>query len=117
MTNRIVLGQRGSESGIWVSKPGINALTAGADDLLLSTSISAMQIVASGVISGPSSNTDYDFTIPDLGFTPMVLIGGSHVAAYSFPNATTLRVRVLTNPSGAGGNAVTWAVTNQRIQH
>jgi hypothetical protein len=76
-----------------------------------------MQIVASGVIYGPSNFTDYDFTVPDLGFSPIVLLGGSHACAYSFPNATTLRIRVLNNAYGAGGNNITWAVTNQRILH
>lgn len=85
--------------------------------MLLSTTLPSLQIVASGVISSPSNFTDYDRTIPNLGFTPVVLLSGSHLAAYTFPNATTLRIRVLNNASGVPGNAVTWAVTNQRIMH
>ena len=117
MSRRIVLGQRGSEGGIWVSKPGYDAMTATEDQCLLSTTTQSLQIVASGVIYGPGNQTDYDFTIPNLGYTPLVLLAGSHVAAYSFPSSTTLRIRVLGNSWGAGGNSVTWAVTNQRIQH
>lgn len=117
MTNRVVLGNRGAGAGFWVSKPGINVLTGGEDDMLLSTSFGALQIVASGVISAPANFTDYDRTIPNLGFPPVVLIGGSHAAGYTFPNATTLRIHVLSNAYGAGGNSVTWAVTNQPMQH
>lgn len=117
MTNRVLLGKKGSDYGLWVSKPGQNVLTASDDNMLLSTDFQAFQIVASGVINNPSNNTDYNLTIPNLGFTPIVLLGGSHVCAYSFPNATTLRIRVFSNLFSAGGNTISWAVTNQRIRH
>lgn len=117
MTDRIILGQRGGISGVWVSKPGVNVHTAGDDDMLMATNIPAFQIVASGVIYSPASNTNYDFAIPNLGLNAIVLLSGAWVAAYTFPNATTLRVHVLTQPYGAGGSALTWAVTNQPIQH
>lgn len=116
MTNRVCLGQKGSDTGIWVSKPGVNVLTAGEDDMLLSTSFRALQIIASGVISSPANLTNYDRTIPNLGFQPIVLIGGNFATAYSFPNATTLRIRSFSPWMGNGGS-ITWAVTNQPILH
>jgi hypothetical protein len=39
MTQRIVVGNRGGTSGVWVSKPGADALTASEDDMLLSTEV------------------------------------------------------------------------------
>lgn len=118
MTRRIVVGNRGGASGVWVSKPGHDALTTSEDNMLLSTATPCMQIVASGVINSPSDFTDYDVAIPNLGFTPIVLTGGSYIVAYSFPNATTLRLRAFSKVYGAmGGPGITWAVTNQRIMH
>jgi hypothetical protein len=51
MTNRVLLGKRGTEYGLWVSKPGIDVTTAGIDDLLFSSSSSSTkygQVLAQG---------------------------------------------------------------------
>jgi hypothetical protein len=37
MANRVLVGKKGSDYGLWVSKPGGNALTDGDADLLLSS--------------------------------------------------------------------------------
>ena len=38
MSNRILLGQKGSEYGLWISKPGIDVTNANVEDLLFSSS-------------------------------------------------------------------------------
>lgn len=58
MANRILLGQRGSEFGLWVSKPGKDVTTAGINDLLFSSSNSTYkytQILARGSHTFPTT--------------------------------------------------------------
>ena len=42
MANRVLLGKKGSDYGLWVSKPTLNVLTEGDDDLLLSSTSASM---------------------------------------------------------------------------
>lgn len=73
MANRVLFGQRGGSPGFFVSKPGVDVVTAADDDLLLSTLQTNLQIVQSGVIPsavwGSAGNT---ITIPDQGFHPII---------------------------------------------
>jgi len=116
VTNRIIFGNRNGQPGIWVSKPGVNVLTATDDGLLFSSDRQAVQIVASGVITGAGNNTNHDIAIPNLGFKSLVITGGGVVTAYSFPNATTLRLSVYTRqPYADYVQDVHWALTNLRL--
>lgn len=51
MTKRVILGKRGSEYGIWVSKPGYNVQTATNDQLLLNISQAVDQVIMIGTIN------------------------------------------------------------------
>lgn len=73
MTNRVVLGKRGGVSGMWVSAPGVDVLTAADAQMLLSTSRANVQIVASGVFTGALAPSFVDVAIPNLGFKPIIL--------------------------------------------
>lgn len=118
MSGRIALGQKSGQYGLWVSRPGVEVLTASDDDMLLSTSRTGLMIIASGVIYSPGNNTTHDFTIPALGYTPLVIVTGAYVGGWSFPSSTTLRIHVFTGAPYAGAqNIVGWALTNQRIHH
>lgn len=48
MTRRLIIGKRGAEAGIWLSKPGIDAEIAGAADLLLAITGAAEQLILFG---------------------------------------------------------------------
>jgi len=50
MANRILLGERSGQYGLWVSKPGFNVLTAGQDGLLLSMGEDSLQAVYSASV-------------------------------------------------------------------
>jgi hypothetical protein len=68
MTNRIIIGQRNSLYGLWVSKPGANVVSAPESDLLFSMSGGMLQVFQKG-----------SFTIPVGGNANISLPGSSSV--------------------------------------
>lgn len=104
MTGRVLLGLRAGEYGIWVSKPGVNVITAGDDALLLSSSRRSAQVVASGIISA-SSGGSYGISWGNLGFVPVILVGSAR-----FPSArcsvTSLTTATIT--AGIAENFSAW---------
>lgn len=73
MTNRIVLGKRGSDYGLWISKPGYDATTATAGQLLFSTgAYKAGQIILQGQVLVPRRYWSFIVTYPDLGYDPVI---------------------------------------------
>lgn len=85
MANRICLGQRDvGEFGLWVSKPGVNVLTATDAQLLMGTDLDAVQIVARGAVSMAAGVYSVTQTIVDAGGKAALLwrnIPGSGLAA------------------------------------
>lgn len=51
MVDRVIIGSRGAEIGLWCSKPGFDVNTAGANDLLLDMSFRSEQIIQMGAIA------------------------------------------------------------------
>lgn len=103
MANRTIIGTRGTDVGIFISKPGIDVLTAAEQDLLLSTSQPSLQFVQMGSITFSSAG-NIDVAIPDQGFAPVCLwsvnYGSSSTGAnglevrYFFPSNSLMRVFV-----------------------
>ena len=68
MANRVLLGKRGSDYGLWVSKPGANVLTCDEEDMLIDANRAEIvsQPLDSGtgtvVFSGTSSAWNYNNT-------------------------------------------------------
>ena len=76
MANRVQLGQRGSEYGLWVSKPGANVLTCDQEDMLFdSTNMDYGQTLARGYIEGDAGATNITVTVRD-GVHPFVITRG-----------------------------------------
>ena len=77
MVARVVIGKRGSDFGIWISKDGEDALTATGDDLILDMSTNQDQIMQFGTItSGSGSPGMIEGTPVALGYgvAPTVII-------------------------------------------
>ena len=73
MTNRLVIGQRGAQSGMWLSRAGVDVLTATEPDLLLSPDYDNLQFFFRGVVTiNPSTFADVLFGTT-LTFKPLVL--------------------------------------------
>lgn len=75
MTNRVVLGNKGGQYGLWVSRAGYDVLTTADSNMLFSMSGSFLQILQQGT-----------FSIP-IGTNPVVnipLSGTNGVAPYVF---------------------------------
>lgn len=89
MANRVCLGLRSSDYGLFVSQSGVNVLTATEAQLMFSSNIPSFQLVQSGTVTASGSGTNV--TIPDQGFYPLVLF---------FPRITD------TTPNDS---ALTWA--------
>lgn len=74
MTNRVLLGQRGSEYGLWVTKPGKEILSnLGEDDFLLRISDKVLQVVQYGFIPQTAGSfIPTTVVIPNLSIRPLI---------------------------------------------
>jgi len=72
------------EYGIRISKPGVDALTAGVKDLYLDTSYPILKIKASGTgsLSISDGGSDSDVITHNLGYVPKVLVYGEFYSVY-----------------------------------
>lgn len=92
MTNRVVMGNKGGTYGLWVSKPGVNVLTASETDMLLSTSGTFGQIVRSGSFAAGTGT--YSISWSALGFRPRLFFGTQMIVEgvnYTSDNSATVR--------------------------
>ncbi|WP_196258557.1 hypothetical protein [Pelagibacterium limicola] len=113
MSNRILLGQRGSEQGLWIAKPGQNVLTANDADLQYSSSFPAFGIVEQGThnvnwtISGfDGSYSATVFFAKSYGTPPLVLFDlpvGNHHRVMQKNESASFGV-VVRQFSGGGGS-------------
>jgi hypothetical protein len=58
MANRVLLGKKGTEYGLWISKPGIDVTTANVSDLMFSSSDSNFkygQVLAANSYTFPTT--------------------------------------------------------------
>jgi len=92
MVERIRLGHKSGEHGLWVSPPGADVATA--DRYLLSSSSDMLKIHAQGEHYSYSTYDDsqfwyhnFEIPYPELGYIPLALIGVRHGAngTVSFP--------------------------------
>ena len=122
MARRVVFGLRGGEYGIWVSRPNVDVLSAGDDQLLLSSSRRSAQVIASGVLNVSAGQT-YGISWPvNLGFSPVILAGSARYdAKYAHTSGTTANITVgpredfafwVTGNQPAPPDVVRWAVLN-----
>jgi hypothetical protein len=74
MVGRVLLGKRGTEYGLWITKAGKEVQTATLDsDFLLRADSKMVQVVQSGVVPQTAAGfTPTVVNIPNLGFKPVV---------------------------------------------
>lgn len=89
MTATYIFGKRGTEVGVFIAPPAIDAATASADQLLIHISNVSMQIVQRGLITAALPQTVY-FTNTGLT-TPLVFLTGyvSSIPGMTGSNAFT----------------------------
>lgn len=104
MANRVLFGQRSSDYGFWVSKPGFNVLSTGVGNLLYNFEDEIASVVISGMATVPAA-PDYptdlgivNITVPNQGFYPRVFMTTTEASSlgwlnWLFPNMSTLRIR------------------------
>ena len=107
MANRVLLGKKGSEYGLWVSKVGQDVTTVGSNNLLFDSSkAESSSIIKSGTLAitvGTTDNTTYysdyvNYTDgSDLNYIPLVMIWDG---AYSFPIRTAVRIVLIEGSRG-----------------
>lgn len=93
MANRVLLGNRSGSLGIFVSRPGYNVLTAGPDELLMSTDLQNLQVMHSGSFSTSGGSTGVSW--PAFGFRPYLLVQGVRgitSITYTSSNSATIVV-------------------------
>lgn len=133
MANRVLLGQRGSEYGLWISKPGKDVTTASVEDLLFSSSNSSYkytQILAKGVHVFPTTaGSTYNVTVNMVNnkvpyvffytsantsiFTPASFFTAYIEVSYSFP--TTNQCTVQFYKYGSNEIDMYYFITNSEI--
>lgn len=123
MTRRVLLGQRGGSYGLWVSRPTVDVVTAGDDDLLFSSSDTEnFMIIDSGVIADPGAGATATVSIPNMGFEPFVIFScEKYPVSMEHLSNTSIRFRTFVAISVPGDSGVTrsgtirYAVTNLPI--
>jgi hypothetical protein len=113
MANRVLLGQKGSDYGLWVSKPGKNVLTANDPEDMLFSSTSATnqygEVLARGSYTFGSTSgettsvtvTMRDNTEPYViwyyqvssTYTPINIFTSSIETTYSFPSTNSCTIQ------------------------
>jgi hypothetical protein len=93
MTNRVLLGQRGTESGLWVTKPGKEILSnLTEDDFLLRITDKVLQVIQYGFIPQTAGSfIPSTVAIPSLNMRPLVefdVIGWNAICLH-WTSATT----------------------------
>lgn len=101
---RFILGKRGSEWGVFISPPGIDAAIAPASSLLLHVTSATSQIAMQGVVA-PS----FPKVVPHiLGYAPIVLpnlisdkitAGFPYVRPYDNSYGDWIRSRIISEPT------------------
>ena len=112
---RVLLGKKGSEYGLWVSKVGQDVTTAGSDNLLFDSSkAEGSGIIKSGTLSitvGTTANTTYyssyvNYTDgSDLNYIPLVMIWNG---VYSYPLRLARRIVLIESGGGGRGGGNTY---------
>ena len=98
MANRVVL----DVNGLRVSKPGFNAVSTSANNLLFDSNWDMLQVIASGQVSGSGS-----ISWQNLGYAPYIIIYAPNGAPYLTYTSSTGANLALN--SGTGN--IYWAVT------
>ncbi len=86
MTNRVLLGEKGSEYGLWISKPTVDVTSANRRDLVFSSSDgrtgNVLKILDLSVSSATSGTVYFNGDQSSIGYIPFILmseISGSNV--------------------------------------
>jgi hypothetical protein len=123
MARRIILGQRGSDFGLWVSRAGVDVLGASGTDLLFDMSTRRGMVLEEGsaVVPGGGNSVTISFarTYPSI---PLVFCGQLR----SYPSLATVRTQAsrtgfslssiqdsLTDAWFAAGDTVQWFAVMQ----
>lgn len=101
MPNRVVLGERMGQMGMWVSRPGFDVLSTGRENMLLAFDELYVQVIQNGrVYVAPSSSVDVP--IPELGYFPFVLysfdyiaVGTSNFVSLTYVGTTLIRFTIV----------------------
>jgi hypothetical protein len=101
MVRRVLLGLRGSGRGLWVSRPGVDVVTAADDDLLFSSSDSEnLMIIESGTIADPGAGASIAINITDMGFAPFVIVSCErYPVSIEYVSNSRIRFRTFSAPS------------------
>ncbi|MBN8241860.1 hypothetical protein JF546_02405 [Nitratireductor aquimarinus] len=75
MVDRVILGKRGAQRGLFISKPGFDVSSASDDNLLFRTTagFETLQIVQTARVY-LTTGSPVTITVPNLGYYPKVII-------------------------------------------
>ncbi|WP_295808881.1 hypothetical protein [uncultured Nitratireductor sp.] len=75
MVDRVILGRRGGQNGLFISKPGVDVSSASDSQLLFRTTagFETLQIVKSGRVY-LTTGEPVTISVPNLGYRPKVIL-------------------------------------------
>ena len=122
MTNRVLLGQRGSQYGLFVSRAGSDVLTCPDDELTFSTDSSDQvdhaivleEITSTNQTAGSTVNNSTSVTTAT-GETSFALVEGTDTLTTSFTSGSTFST-TLDSSYAAGSGTGTVSVADQTIK-
>jgi hypothetical protein len=116
MTRRVVLGNRGGAYGLWVSKPGFNALSAGDANLLFTMTRRNGMVLDSGTVTVPAGGSSLRVAFSDT-FPSIPLVFCGSLTTYPNDRACSvlvdasgfyLRAEIVNGSYPAAGTSVRW---------
>jgi len=122
MANRVLLGQRGSQYGLFVSRSGSNVLTCADDELIFSTdstdqvdhAIVLDQITSTNQAAGTTVNNSTSVTTAT-GETSFALVEGTDALSTTFSSGSTFSTTLASTYSIYSGGTGTVTVDSQTI--
>ena len=123
MANRVLLGERGSQYGLYVSRPGSNVLSCPDDELIFSTDsadqvdhvIILQEITSTNQAAGTTVNNSTSVTTAT-GETSFALVEGTDALTTSFTSGSTFSTTLDSSYTSSGsGSSSTVDVDDQTI--
>lgn len=104
MARRVLMGQKSGAQGLWVSKPGVDVVTAGDDAMLLAINSTTLQVIASGEGGDPGAGNSFTITCPDVGVQPFIQLSSEYYNDFriTYLSNTQISVAVFMNNSRYG---------------
>lgn len=119
MARRVLMGQKSGSQGLWVSKPGVDVVTASDDAMLLAINSTTLQVIASGVNGDPGAGNSFTITCPEVGAQPFIQLSSEYYNDFRITYVSNTQISVavfmdnIRNSDFSRSRTISYVVFNQ----